>query len=528
MIIQLFGNLANQMFQYAFGRSVSLERKEKAKFKFKDERFNYRLNVFDISIDTVSSAENIPTYQENSFSFNHQVYVVPGEHFFVGYWQTERYFNPGLVRGIFSINETISEEGKKLAFEIRTLKERSAFIHVRRGDYLSLSNLHLNLTEDYYRAGIEYIQNKVPGVKFFVFSDDPGWCQKTFPQFKVVYHSGLNVDHENIWLMSLCRHGIIANSSFSWWGAWIGDFQEDRIIIAPGQWFGPGNSHLDASDIVPTRWIKLDKNLTLPERSKNDVLIAVLSCHKNWGVHPVIRSTWGEKIRDADVRFFIGRPKKQIAEDEVFLDVEDDYDSLPYKTHAMVKWALEHGYKYIFKVDTDTFVVPSRLFASKYTQHSYVGYPWPKEERSGGFQWASGGAGYWINWEAMEVIARHPVEEFCWYKGKIQPEDMAVGRVLGEHGILIQHDMRYCPEVVDRYPRPDNNFITTHRCNPEKLIFLHKVMSQELPGSPKFDIFIPQSELGPVVMRDGKKVQLDRKGVPIKEIYSPRILPSMP
>jgi hypothetical protein len=190
----------------------------------------------------------------------------------LGYWQTEKYFDIPLVRAAFSLSDSrlsISEKSCAMSKEILDCEGRSAFLHVRRTDYLdsSTSEYHGNLSLDYYNTAISRIRAKVDGVKFFVFSDDPEWCKLAFPEFEVVDHNkpggryfGSETpgqEHEDIWLMSLCRHGIIANSSFSWWGAWLGDHQPDRTVIAPAQWVNPKNTSLDTSDIAPKRWILL-------------------------------------------------------------------------------------------------------------------------------------------------------------------------------------------------------------------------------------------------------------------------------
>jgi hypothetical protein len=160
----------------------------------------------------------------------------------------------------------MSEQSYEVARDIKLYGERSTFLHVRKTDYLEKGDPHTSLGKDYYAAAIAKVREKCKDAKFFVFSDDPGWCRKEFPDFQVVDHNkpggryfGSDMpgkEHEDIWLMSLCRHGVIANSSFSWWGAWLGDEQEDRVVVAPRQWFGPKLAHLDTKDLVPERWTK--------------------------------------------------------------------------------------------------------------------------------------------------------------------------------------------------------------------------------------------------------------------------------
>jgi hypothetical protein len=114
---------------------------------------------------------------------------------------------------------------------------------------------------EYYQKAIQRIQDSAHP-KFFVFSDDPDWCRETFPKdFTIVGHNkpgngqSTGAENEDLWLMKLCRHAIIANSAFSWWGAWLGDTQKGRMVIAPKRWFA--NPSINSDDIVPNRWTKI-------------------------------------------------------------------------------------------------------------------------------------------------------------------------------------------------------------------------------------------------------------------------------
>jgi hypothetical protein len=108
---------------------------------------------------------------------------------------------------------------------------------------------------DYYTVAVQYIKARYENPKFFVFSDEPDWCRANFSgDFVVVDHNG-NFPHEDMWLMAQCKHGVIANSSFSWWGCWLGDNQNERICIAPKRWFAGANLRTD--DLIPERWVKL-------------------------------------------------------------------------------------------------------------------------------------------------------------------------------------------------------------------------------------------------------------------------------
>ena len=161
----------------------------------------------------------------------------------------------------------LSAQTQRLAEEIEA-GMNSVFIHVRRTDYLLPMNSWMGIMPmSYYAQAANYLQSRCFNAKFFVFSDDPEWCRQNFPpSFRIVDHNkagtsgnGPGQEHEDLLLMSLCCHAIIANSSFGWWGAWLGDFL-GKIVVAPNQWFNGtlgGRWTPETSDIVPARWVKL-------------------------------------------------------------------------------------------------------------------------------------------------------------------------------------------------------------------------------------------------------------------------------
>jgi hypothetical protein len=154
----------------------------------------------------------------------------------------------------------------RAADEIAAAGRGSVFLHVRRTDYLRQAEYHRNLWDTgYYPPAMALVRERIEDARFFVFSDDPKWCGGALPGLRVVSHNrpggklfGSDMpgrEHEDLWLMSLCRHAVIANSSFSWWGAWLGDWEADRTVVAPAAWMGP-MARLDTRDIVPRRWLR--------------------------------------------------------------------------------------------------------------------------------------------------------------------------------------------------------------------------------------------------------------------------------
>jgi hypothetical protein len=163
-----------------------------------------------------------------------------------GYFQSAKYFDNYrklLLKYLYFISPSEKKYLKKKYSEIYHEDIISIAIHIRRGDYLKVPNVFINLAEtDYYKNSIIYFQEKFgkSNYKFIVFSDDQEWSKnyvkKFFPSLKPIFP--VQKDYLELYLMSCCNHQIIANSSFSWWGAYLNNYPE-KIIIAPKKWFGP-------------------------------------------------------------------------------------------------------------------------------------------------------------------------------------------------------------------------------------------------------------------------------------------------
>ena len=190
------------------------------------------------------------TYQEPEFHYIPIPYS-PGM-MLVGYFQSEKYFDTQLVQEAFQPNKCIQEHLHKLneAFDI----DNAVSIHVRRGDYLNLSDHHLVLPVEYYIAAVE----QFPGRELAIFSDDPNWCKEVLCPVLAPYCIEVGViqgadETIDLYAMARCKDHIIANSSFSWWSAFLG-VNPDRRVIAPKQWFGPAKADLNTGDLIPEGW----------------------------------------------------------------------------------------------------------------------------------------------------------------------------------------------------------------------------------------------------------------------------------
>lgn len=285
------GGLGNQMFQYAFGKALSLFNKSDLFFDlvfFSDVRSgkdkistvrDYELSIFkNISLQSAnisvkkkmlgSKLVNVLKYklgikrnnfyQENKFSYNEKVEELPLPIYLLGYWQSFKYFNDfqEIIRNEFQFNyENIGNKNNEVLGNIRN-NISAVSLHVRRGDYLK-SPYFISM-EDYYNSAIDYIKKKLKNPIFILFSDDPQWVyEKLVPLLENSILVDWNVKEDSwkdMMLMSNCSHHIIANSSFSWWGAWLGN-NPDKIVIAPQKWFL--DSSVNTKDLYLQNWIIL-------------------------------------------------------------------------------------------------------------------------------------------------------------------------------------------------------------------------------------------------------------------------------
>jgi hypothetical protein len=171
-----------------------------------------------------------------------------------GYFQTEKYFADAAdaVRGEFAFHPaTVVEAEQRLA----SISEPRLSVHVRRGDYVDQANFHPPCEVGYYAAALARMP---PQWRVILFSDDIAWCrdQEVFAGERFVFSDGAS-NVTDLCMMSLCDHHIIANSSFSWWGAWLGRNPEKRVT-APDRWFGPSYARLDTRDLLPGDWLTIE------------------------------------------------------------------------------------------------------------------------------------------------------------------------------------------------------------------------------------------------------------------------------
>jgi len=293
VITRLIGGLGNQMFQYAVGRRLAHSLGVKLKLDitefddYKPRTFRtYSLGNFNIqenfaSLKEIAALKKPGTIEQVRVKLLHRPAIPPSTYicekkdghfdpgimklpdnvYLEGYWQSEKYFIDiaEIIRREFTVKVPQIGKNKELGEEIVSCE--SVSLHIRRGDYVS--DAHTNKVHgccgiDYYLRCVKLMNTKVKNAHFFAFSDEPEWvCDNLklpYPM-TVIDHNGADKGYEDLRLMSQCRHHIISNSSFSWWGAWLNP-RKDKKVFAPKQWFGKekqATRRID--DLTPATWV---------------------------------------------------------------------------------------------------------------------------------------------------------------------------------------------------------------------------------------------------------------------------------
>lgn len=291
IIFELIGGLGNQMFQYAAARSLSLRMESSLRLDtsafdgyklhqgFELGRiFNAPINIAErLDLKNILGWKCNPTIRrflargelklirgknfivEPHFDYWSEINKLSNNCYCIGYWQSERYFrdHSEQIRKDFSFKLPLNEKNLKLAHEINQINAVS--LHIRRGDYISnpkAAEVHGTCSLDYYRSAVKYIAEKIQFPHFYIFSDDILWVENSlkidYPHVFVSSNQGAE-SYNDMRIMSMCKHNIIANSSFSWWGAWLNP-NPNKIVVAPRQWFAKGN---ETKDLIPNSWVRI-------------------------------------------------------------------------------------------------------------------------------------------------------------------------------------------------------------------------------------------------------------------------------
>lgn len=287
IIVRLTGGLGNQLFQYAAALRLAHATGSSLKLDIlsyrRDPLRSYALDAFRISAAMAETREialfqgrekmrsgthslyrRIPLQfrrwqwvRQSSLYFHPEILDLEGDVYLDGSWQSQKYFEDaaGLIRTEFTLKDKIACRTETISREI--LSTNAVSMHIRRGDYIEnpvTRSIHDVCSLDYYERSLSLLTAMEPNPHIFVFSDDKEWVHQNvrFPYpISVVDHNSPVQAHDDLRLMSLCRYHVIANSSFSWWGAWLSPYP-DKKVFAPGRWFNAEG--YDISDFVPADW----------------------------------------------------------------------------------------------------------------------------------------------------------------------------------------------------------------------------------------------------------------------------------
>ena len=292
IISKITDGLGNQMFQYAAGRAIAEERGDSWRLDISGFANDERRHYFDLErifncrpeiagetdvrvilgwqssslIRRLLSRKSMKAFRRENFvvepHFHYwpEINHVPQDCYLAGYWQSEKYFqtHASLVRADLTFKPPLTDRNAELAEQIARVNAVS--LHIRRGDYAGnhrMLSKHGVCPLSYYQEAIRYIAGRVSAPHYFVFSDDMDWVRANLTFHNPCCYVAHNRDSESyndMRLMSLCRHHIIANSSFSWWGAWLNP-STTKIVIAPKRWFNEYPA--DTGDLFPEGWVTL-------------------------------------------------------------------------------------------------------------------------------------------------------------------------------------------------------------------------------------------------------------------------------
>jgi len=290
IIVRIIGGHSNQLFQYAVGRSLANKRQTQLKLDTStyfdnqpDENTprDYELRAYPLRAGIASKREvanaltedqiasvrtwlkrrvQFTVYSEKSSPFQPEVLDLPKNSYLIGYWQNENYFKDirdELVKDFEPI-KPLTTKNRKYLSEIQSTQSIS--LHVRREDYVNNKNaneFHGLVPLDYYKAALEVVLNKTAGTNrhLFVFSKEIDWCKKNMKlNLPVTFIEGNKDGSDDMRLMKHCRHNVLANSSFSWWGAWLNQ-NPDKVVVAPKIWFQDPAANKNME--LPRNWIRI-------------------------------------------------------------------------------------------------------------------------------------------------------------------------------------------------------------------------------------------------------------------------------
>ncbi len=291
IITRLIGGLGNQMFQYAFGKNLAIKNKTELKIdtsvlldRSQKENIvhrNFDLDIFNIETK-FASKHDIKKCNSNNLNYrvlrkinkyslvleeynynNEKLLQIRNNTLIQGYWQNYKLFSDidNQIKNDFTLSFNLNNKQKELSEKINNTN--SVCVNFRRTDYINIvgtNKLMGELSLKYYEKSINYIAERIDNPYFYIFSDDIEWCKENF---KISFPCTF-VEHEYagekfkiyLQLLSECKHQIIPNSTFAWWGAWLNK-NPKKIVISPKQWFTNEEKNSQTVDLIPKTWIRI-------------------------------------------------------------------------------------------------------------------------------------------------------------------------------------------------------------------------------------------------------------------------------
>lgn len=295
VIVSLYGGLGNQLFQYSAAKAYALKNNASLTldlfwFQIVDQLKDttprkYALNPYKLNVNlsyiglpwhqkksffdkllykvvnfSKFSQAGTPIYSENLQGYDENFFKKTSPIWFNGYWQSYKYFDfiDDIIKKDIGAIKNINNKSRIILNQIKS--SESVCIHIRRGDYVTNTNAmntHGVCSLEYYYKGLEKVCRGLNNPQIFIFSDDPLWVKSNFKSkfsFTIVDVNGYDDAYQDLWLMKSCQRFVIANSSLSWWAAWLSNSPK-KLVVAPKKWFL--SNKLDSSDLIPLDWIRL-------------------------------------------------------------------------------------------------------------------------------------------------------------------------------------------------------------------------------------------------------------------------------
>jgi hypothetical protein len=286
VVVKLMGGLGNQLFQYSAGKALS--ERHKTELVLDDSWYVgpfFRNTPRIVGLRSLNIAARLPTLRERAwmrtcssgvlsrfplprpwrvikeshYHFDPRFPNLPDDVYLSGYWQSEQYFDERRSSLLKELTPRGASPPSLHDWVAAVASTESVSIHIRRGDFVANARTaayHGALPLTYYEAAVAHAASRIANPTFFVFSDDIAWARENL-RLRHVTTFVQQLSSDPCWemlLMSRCRHHIIANSSYSWWGAWLNP-SKDSIVVAPRRWFQ--DPRIDTADLIPRRWHRI-------------------------------------------------------------------------------------------------------------------------------------------------------------------------------------------------------------------------------------------------------------------------------